>query len=380
MTKPNDTNSTSKTNKKTDVSDNKVEQNDLSETTNNSLKPQSPSPTLNIPVIGALAVAITLGLGIYNVIELRKVSTELQSAQNQHVTTQKSVLNELQSQLQAQQNQSNQLLALQESNKQKFAMMAHELKQLSENSKGNEQTWKLQKTAYLLSMAQLTLHWEREPAPAIDLLSAADTLLKSLDSPLFIGVRQTINNEIIALKALPKLDTVGLLNELNGLGQQIEPLPLKKPTTPDNATEINLSQNSNPDASLPAWKKGLNASLDALSKLIIIRKHQQPYTPLLSQEDKNVVIHQIQLNLRQAQWAVLNQSTELFQLSMNDIEQTLHTYFDDNADNTKSVLAMLDALKDKNISQKLPSIERSYEQIMDIINAASSTQKKGARE
>lgn len=379
MTKPTDTNSSPKKHKKADVSSNKTVK------TKPEAMPKPPisssgNKTSTFSLLNIAGISATLVLGCYNIIQLKTVSSNLQQAQNQNSTQQKSLIAQLQTQLDSQeQAQAANLSTMKEAYSQQISVLEHSIKELNNNKAGNDQTWKLQKTAYLLSMAQLTLHWEKKPNAAIELLSSADNLVKSLNSPQFIGLRHSISNEIVSLKSLPKIDTMGLLTQLNALSHQINNLPLKKPTTQQAPAESTLANVSTSPTS-PAWKKALNASIETLSKLIVIRKHHQTYTPLLSQEGKSLVVRQVQLGFKQAEWAVLNQSIEPYLFSLEKIQKALQTYFDTTSASTQSTLAMVDNLMKENISLKLPNVERSYQQVMDIIKSTTTTKGKGDRE
>ena len=164
------------------------------------------------------------------------------------------------------------------------------------------------------------------------------------------------------------------------LSHQIDTLPLKKPVA---ASKKDVSSQSSPYSSEPqtqsTWRRALNASLETLSKLIVIRKHEQSYTPLLSREDKSPVVRQILLGFKQAEWSVLNQSQDTYQFSLKSIEKSLHTYFDDTSDKTKSVLSQVQTLMNQHVFQKLPSIDRSYQQVMELINASDKEANVGGK-
>ena len=101
---------------------------------------------------------------------------------------------------------------------------------------------------------------------------------------------------------------------------------------------------------------------------------------MLSQEGKSLVVRQVQLGFKQAEWAVLNQSIEPYLFSLEKIQKALQTYFDTTSASTQSTLAMVDNLMKENISLKLPNVERSYQQVMDIIKSTTTTKGKGDRE
>tara|TARA_B110000879_G_scaffold151332_1_gene195977 strand:+ start:30 stop:1172 length:1143 start_codon:yes stop_codon:yes gene_type:complete len=377
MTTPNDTTQFNQKPQKQAVSTketNPVTQKQTEIPTKDKEQKRSTSP---IGFVAALSSLAALALGIYSVNKIVSIETRMQTARVHHNQSRQQILSHLEAKLQTQENQFHHKITEVETEQTKrMALMNVSLTELNKNTRGDDQSWKLQKTAYLLGMAQLTLHWEKTPTSSIELLTAADRLLKGLNNPQLIGLRQSISNELLSLKSIPKLDTVGLLGQLAAMSQQVDKLPIKKPID-KQAVELTVKESPIPNETASAWKKALNITLNNLSKIIVIRKHSEPYQPIISNEEQQLITRQMQLNFKQAQWALLNQKADIYQFSLKQIQQGLNTYFDDKASQTQSMLSSVSTLMQEKITPHLPVIDRSYQQLMAIINTLNTPNKKG---
>ncbi len=328
----------------------------------NNLINSAVSPLLVITAISSMAA---IGLGLYNTNQSLNLSRDLdtQNIKNRAMTVK--ILSDFEQNILNKQNilsqQLEQNIKLQQ---EKISLVNKEILTITKKNRGDDQTWKLQKAAYLISMAQLTLNWDKTTLPAISLLQSADLLVKSLNNPQFIGVRQSINNEVTSLEAVRQIDTTGILAKLGSLSLAIEKLPLKKAIK----KQTNNVKNKELDKTQSKWQQVLDKSLAKLSSVIIIRRHNINFKPLISKQDKQLIIRQLQLSLKQAQWALIHHQQQVYKFNLTQIDSSLNEYFDLNATATKAVMTSIIDLNEQNISPTLPNINRSYLQIMEIIN------------
>lgn len=227
-----------------------------------------------------------------------------------------------------------------------------------------ENNWQLVKADHLLDIAQLSVYWEHNTHPAIGLLEAADTLINDLHNPSYTPLRKTISGEILALKAVPTVDTVGLLSTIHALSEKLTSLPLsvehfKQPPATD-APEGTPTDKK-------AWRSMLDNSLNALSKLVVIRYRQKPLTPLLSPKNQQDLREKIQLVLQQAQWAVIQKNQALYALSLKQAYHAIETNFNTDSTQVNAVLDSLTTLKKENIAPALPDISQSKKLLQDIL-------------
>lgn len=237
---------------------------------------------------------------------------------------------------------------------------------LSKEKRGSDRHWQLAKANYLIDLAQLAVYWDKTPNTAIALLNAADTLIKSLNDPQFIALRQTLSNEITSLKAVPEVDITKLVTTLSSLSQHIDSLPLTNESFKTPTQEPKTKTNITKDPS--RWQKALDTTKDTLSKLVIIRYHKHPVTPLLPPKERLELVDTIRLALMQAQWSVLHRNKTLYRFYLNTATTLIKKYFDTSQKDTQMVLQTLVNLSANNIAPTLPDISRSKKQIQAFIS------------
>lgn len=286
------------------------------------------------------------------------------------IEQQKSTLQQINQALTKQQQQLSESLV---DSKSSINQINKNLLSLTKQKEGDNITWQLQRAAYMINLAQLALHWEKQIEPAIALLESADEMIKTLNQPVLIGVRQSLSNELTKLKSMPRIDTVGLLSKLSALNNELEALPLRRPVTGKVINDDATMSQTNTDQS--TWRQGLNKSLELLSKIVIIRRSSDDFKPLLSSQEKMLLQQQLSLLLQQAQTAVLKQDASIYQFSLNQLSQLLKQHYDLTEQATKSYLLSLDELAKQPITTTAPKIGRSFEQLQKIINSQSTTTK-----
>ncbi|QLH42017.1 MAG: uroporphyrinogen-III C-methyltransferase [Coxiellaceae bacterium] len=159
------------------------------------------------------------------------------------------------------------------------------------------------------------------------------------------------------LRALPPVDVVSLLAQLNALSQQITQLTVTNtemqktgsdhaPVTPSNTAEQSAS----------VWHRAWNNVGHAFKQMVVVRHVDQPAQPLISPEQQAFLIENIQLKLAQAEWAALHRDVGVYQASLHQAQTWVQQYFANNAA-TQSVIATLNNLLQVNIKPDLPSLD-----------------------
>ncbi len=290
-------------------------------------------------------------------VELKKLerrvnnqSSELIAKNQSSQDEQQQSLKTIQSQLEAYQKQTSHL--------------GQELRNVSKHNRQSDKEWQLNRANYLLSLAQLSAHFEQSPNQATILLEASDSIIKELKDPRFLPLRQTLSNEITALKATPTIDKEGILATLNSLQQSANKLEIKKRT----GIKISEEEKAGGDQSDSGWHQALKKSFDKLSKLIIIRRNSDLNTKVISPTERGLLVEQLRLSLQKAQWALLYRDKAIYQFSINQALSLLDNYFEANS-LSMSVSTTLEKLKQTNVSPSIPNIERSKQQLQQLLSA-----------
>lgn len=101
--------------------------------------------------------------------------------------------------------------------------------------------------------------------------------------------------------------------------------------------------------------------------LIIVQKRQQPIEPLLTQAEQTMVRQNLYLLLQQAQSALLREEQLIYSSSLDKTETLLRRYFQLNNE-SEALLARLQALSKRAVSQSLPDISGSQKAIQTALN------------
>lgn len=169
----------------------------------------------------------------------------------------------------------------------------------------------------------------------VALLEQADQLLKQFNEPKIFAIRQAIAKDIAQIQAIPAVDIAGLLSQLDAAQNSINNLSIP---LPENESKSTLDQSQTSSNNSSTWSTHLQESMNILGKLVVIRRHDQEVKPLLSPLLEAALKENLRLNLQEAQWAVLNHDTFVYQLVLKQAINTLKTNFNENTQNTASLI------------------------------------------
>lgn len=249
--------------------------------------------------------------------------------------------------------------------------------QLEEKMGRNSNDWVLAEAKYLIHLADYNLEFGHHSNTAIALLQAANQRIASLDDPRFLKLRAALTNDITNLQQLPNIDITGILLKIDSVSAAVAKLPLiDKTQTSQQGVQTTNSQKSQQAAdSLPLWKRGLDDSLATLKTLVVIRHHQQNIEPLISPKQQSYLMENIQLQLANAQWALLNQQPEIYVRSLKQASTWVKKYYVTSSTATKNVLGTLALLEKKQIAQKPPKLNQSLTAIKNAMQKKPTQQK-----
>ncbi|KTC85106.1 uroporphyrinogen-III C-methyltransferase [Legionella brunensis] len=232
-----------------------------------------------------------------------------------------------------------------------------------------KQDWILLKARYYLELAQINAHWSDDQQTTIALLQQADTLLAALSYQQVLTIRQAIAQEIAQLQVLPKVDVAGLLSQLDAAKNNLSNLPLKKPISHPQSHDTNGKTSSE-------WRDQLRDSINSLGKLVVIRRHEENVEPLLSPLQQAMLQEVIRLNLEEAQWAILQNNSSVYQLALTQAINAIKRTFDETASSTQALIKQLQALQQQKLNLAKPVIGKALpllNQLIDNKNLQSHT-------
>lgn len=279
----------------------------------------------------------------------------------------------------------NQLKQQQSNGKEQSQKIANEQNQLEDKinqlkqhthtalqQKSNQnQDWLLLKARYYLELAQINAHWSENDQSTTELLQQTDTLLGQMNSTAVFEIRQIIAKEMTQLNATKRLDLVGILSQLSAIQEGIAQLSIDNgilhnddstPQTPSKETVSSAWNNTH-------WQNSLNL----LGKLVVIRRTDEDIKPLLSPLYESTLKEIIALDVQEAQWAILNKNSSVYQLALKQSIKNLSRGFNADAPPVAALIKQLTDLQKININQQKPLIGQALPLINKMIEQDTSS-------
>ena len=226
--------------------------------------------------------------------------------------------------------------------------------------------WLLAEAEYLIRLANQRLMMGKEIKPALELLKAADSIIKGLDDSALYAVREALANDMSNVRAAGTFDLEGHYLALAALAHQAGQLQLIK------SLQLTLAE---PEIAVAeSWQQrlavGLQAALDKLSSYIQISRRDDVYKPLLAPEYEAAIRQNIRLMFEQAQMASLAGKQKLYQDSLAKAQHWLLTYFTLDKASTDAVIIQLQNLKQQQVDISLPDISSSLRALKHYIETS----------
>jgi uroporphyrin-III C-methyltransferase len=277
---------------------------------------------------------------------LEKAASDTLNAQQQFISTQQQMQLGMQQQLQMTS------LSLAEQATQ-LAMLNDELTNVSALiSVNGQQTLRPQVLAEVLSMlriAELRLQLTQDVNVAATLLRSADALLARLSEPGVAALRSQLANDLVALQAVNTVEGTALYQQLNTAIAQQQALGVESKTAP---THLEVPALTPPFVAINTtwWETVKNF----VSRYFVVTQRDQVITPLLSPEQTWLVHKSVELQLRQAQAAVLNGEQALFQTTLQAAASAIEASL--QGEGKAALLTELQTLQTLTLRPPLPSL------------------------
>jgi len=226
------------------------------------------------------------------------------------------------------------------------------LAQLRSEAVGGSRAWDLEEIAALLQIANDRLHLEKEVAPSLAALEAADRHLRDLKNPALLEVRRHLAEEITALRSTADPDIAGMALTLGSLIQGIDRLPIANASFTEQPKSGTGSEQQ-------GWRGVLHDLWEKIKSLVVIRRHGGADRPLLAPEERYFLRQNLRLNLEEARNALLLRDGATFQQTLRSAAEWIALYFDSDAPATAGALQQLTNLRQIDIAPSLPDISGS---------------------
>lgn len=342
----------------------------------------SPGPLDLPPVIEkrssllpALLAIIALALSGYTVFSLYSLQKQ-QTEKFDSLTHEVSELKETQTRSDSQLDSTTKLInqsqnSLEEKVQTQLNQFNENLEKIVQQSHFQKQDWQLMQARYYLEVAQINAQWSNDTETTLVLLRKADSVLAEFKDQRFFAVRQAIAKEIAAVEAIPRNDLPGLLSQLDAVQDLVSNLPLRRPAF---TMEDSNNNTSNPSEKTTPWRAHLRNSLNKLSQLVVVRRNNDPYQPLLGPKEEGFARTLLRLNLQEAQWAVIQLNDSIYQFALKQAIKNIQLTFDTNDIKTQTIMSKIQELQKTRLTK--PSL--TLDQSLPLINSLIATNETNA--
>jgi uroporphyrin-3 C-methyltransferase len=228
-------------------------------------------------------------------------------------------------------------------------------------AKIDQSAWRRAEATFNIRLAGQRLQFAGDVRGALTLLSQADTLLRSDFGDDVGAIRSAIAFDRTQLRAVEKLDMVGLMGRLSALDRQIQRLDLS--ALDPSVRETGSDTISNSDASETSAGTSVSPSLweqaiDTLASYFVITDLESPQQKPSTSDWSRFAALSIKLNLEQARVALLIRDSESFTDSLARAEVLLTELPSSNDDLAMvGVIEELAALSSLSLRLDLPGLE-----------------------
>ncbi|MEM8682095.1 MAG: uroporphyrinogen-III C-methyltransferase [Pseudomonadota bacterium] len=221
-------------------------------------------------------------------------------------------------------------------------------------SAGTRDNWLLAEAEYFLQIANAQLQLADNPALASAALQQADQRMADLSNPAYTEVRSVIADEIARLDSVNTVDITGLSMTLASLSRVVDTLPVQR-IGEDLAPEDDAAIDAEESGPARAW----SAVKETLSGAIKVTSPEEAGSPLLTLEAETLLRSNLSLQLQSARLALLKGEREIFDQSLDDIDNLLVNYFDVSELPVQSARETIAEMRINPALQGLPDISGS---------------------
>ena len=229
---------------------------------------------------------------------------------------------------------------------------------------GRQSQWRVAEAEYLIKLANHRLGLMGDPSTAMAALVSADERLRDTGDPGWTQVRQTLAQEITALKAVPEVDQAGLHASLGALAHQVEELALQ-----EEGVALQPKEQAAAQAKQESSSQGIDLARlwqdlwDGFKSMMVIRHHDQPVVAMLPPESRYFLTQNLRFKLEGAKAALMARDEAFYRNSLRTAGQWIERYFAIGTAPVDSYKAQLSQLAQVDIAPELPDISASLSQL-----------------
>ena len=227
---------------------------------------------------------------------------------------------------------------------------------------------KLTEAEFMLRLARQRLELFEDADGAMRALELALGLVRALNDPVYASVRQTIEQEIAALRAVEVPDRSAIAGRLRGLGDQVFAWPFQEVRVTTRETDNLLA----PEADDPDW---LAKARSVMADVITIHGPEEQ-VELATLSEQRVIRENIRLNLEIARLAAIRPDPTLYTSSLEAVEEKIRRNFDLEDERVTQALAIIEDAAGQAIEPDYPSLGKALRQLRNLSAAVELSEEE----
>ena len=231
--------------------------------------------------------------------------------------------------------------------------------QLERQSGVDQAAWRTAEAEFNVRMASQRLQVARDVAAALVLLRGADQMLAGVDTGKAELLRRLVASDIAELSALPKVDRIGLLSQLQALEQQVGQLELV--SLGFESQPISGSASDNPSDS-PSF---LQQAISVLSSYFVVTTLESSEVRPLPREWAALAQSSLTAMFEQARLALLMGDQTNFVASVDRTASFIKRHSRTDDSRATSVIEALMALRVIDVAPPLPDLSETLRVFRD---------------
>ncbi len=225
----------------------------------------------------------------------------------------------------------------------------------------DRRAWLANESAFLVRLASQRLLASRDVAAAEGLLGNADSLLAEAEDPRLAAARRAVAADRAALRAAPRVDSVGVYARFAALIGQAAALQVvaapgaSLAPLPEGATWIERAE--------AGWQAGLHK----LSDYLVVHRRDAEMSRMMTPDWEALARQNLRMLLEQAQIAALSANQGLYETALERATVFTKEFSGTDPDRVASMLDEISALSTLNIAPVLPDLLGSQSALADAI-------------
>lgn len=237
------------------------------------------------------------------------------------------------------------------------------------NLQQRDRRWLNAEANYLMRLAQQKLQLETDLASTVLLLRTIESLLADQDGLLVATARQNLADDLRALQNVRLPDRAALSQRLSALSAELEQLTLAGSRQQGYQERVQEQWQQTPATMQEgSW---LDAGIALLRSIFVWREWEEMPADVLPPQQESILKQQLQLQLEQAQLAMLQGDEMLYEQVLEQVIRNLQRYFEADDDRSRQLLAELERLQAEELQVALPDLSATAELIQQLASSAA---------